>query len=104
MAGIHRDLVDDFDVGDGCPGEVDFEIFFEEEGSFEEGAAFSRVEEVDCRFDLEGKKILVFLGMAAEEPEVSFIIESSGVAGAVPDLTVNFDLCFGLSATVEVAF
>lgn len=59
---------------------------------------------MDCRFDLEGVVVLVFLGMAAEKPKVSFIIESSGVAGAVPDLAVDFDLGFGIAATVEIAF
>ena len=104
MAGVHGDFGDDLDLIEGCPGEVNFEIVLEEEGSFEEGASFAGVVEVDCGFDLEREKISVFLGMAAEEPELALFIESSCVAGAVPDFPVDFDLGIGISATVEVAF
>ena len=104
MAGVHGDLVDDFDLVDGGPRQIDGEVGFEEEGSLVEGAFLAGVKLVDGGFDLEGVVVLVFLGVAAEEPELTFGIEVAGVAGVVPDLTIDFGFGFGVTAAVEVAF
>ena len=103
VAGVHGDLFDDLGLIDGCPWKGDFELIFKVECSFEKGAGLIGVLDVDCGFDLERVVAFVFLGVASEEPEIAFIVQASGIAGAVPGFPVDFDLGFGVSPTIEIA-
>ena len=71
VAGVHGDFLYDFYLINGCPREADIEFFFEKKGPSVKGTEVTGVELVDGGFDLEGVVVFPFLGMAAENPEVS---------------------------------